>query len=225
MTQNINNPMSPRDLDKLAAQNKKAYRESIAAARAEVAIEVEDLRGNSRKPYDDAKAARDAAVVAEQKALAKVRALQGSDPKFDRSGDGSPVPLRGPGVDPLEFDKAVQEHKAAEYATGRASSAHNAAWKAFQDHRSVSKPHDEARADLEAARAAAHADFLAKIADAGAAAERLKTLSGALGENIEFVLGGAGTTLQPLHDVVPRVEEALVTAYARRLRAEAESGK
>ncbi|MEV7761453.1 hypothetical protein [Curtobacterium flaccumfaciens] len=220
MTQN---KLTPSELDQIANKNKKAYREAIATARSEAKIELEDLGGNSRKQLDEAKAAQDAANAAVAAALAKLRSLQGTPAQFDRSGDGAPVPLRGPGVDPLEFDKAVQEHKAAEYAAGRASSAYRAKWKAFEERQNVTKPLAEARADIEAARDAAHTDFLAAITEAAAAAERLKVLSGALGEGIEFVLGGSGTTLQPLTEIVPRVEDALVTAYARRLRIAAEA--
>jgi len=223
-SQNSNQP-TPADLDKIATQNKKAYREAISAARGEATIELEDLRGNSRKPFDDAKAALDAANADERAALGKVRALQSTPAQFDRSGDGPLVPLRRPGVDPLHFDKALQEHKAAELAVRRASSAHRRAWDAFKEGRAVTKPAAEALADIEAARDAAHEDFLAKIAEAAAAAERLKMLSGALGENIEFVLGGSGTTLQPLTDIVPSVEDALVVAYSRRQRLAAEAGK
>ncbi|WIE67091.1 hypothetical protein [Curtobacterium sp. MCLR17_054] len=225
MTQTNDKPMTAADRDKLATQNKRAYRETISNARAEATIELEDLRGNSRKPFDDAKAALDAANATERIALGKVRALQGNPAQFDRSGDGPHVPLRGPGVDPLEFDKAVQEHKAAEYAVRRASSAHGAAWTAFREGRNVSKTAAEARADIEAARDAAHADFLDKIAEAAAAAQRLQVLSGAIGEGIDFVLGGGTNVLQPLTDIVPKVEDALVTAYARRSRIESEMGK
>ncbi|WP_396288749.1 hypothetical protein [Curtobacterium sp. KT1] len=225
MTSQNNNQPTPADLDKIATQNKKAYREAIAAARAEASIELEDLGGNSRKQVDEAKAALTAANADERQALGKLRSLQGTPAQFDRSGDGPPVPLRGSGVDPLDFDTALQEHKAAEYAARRATSAHNAAWKAFQERRNVTKPAAEARADIEAARDAAHAEFLASISEAAAAAERLRVLSSALGEGIDFVLGGGTNVLQPLTDIVPKVEDALVTAYARRARTAAEAGK
>lgn len=225
MTQNNTTPKTLADLDKAAAQNKRTYRDAIAAARGEATIELEDLRGNSRKPFDDAKAALDAATATERAALGKVRALQSTPAQFDRSGDGPLVPLRRPGVDPLHFDKALQEHKAAELAVRRASSAHNAAWAAFREGRAVTKPAAEALADIEAARNAAHEDFLAKIAEAAAAAERLRVLSSALSEGIDFVLGGGTNVLQPLTDIVPNVEDALAIAYARRVRIESEMGK
>ena len=225
MTNNNNTPKTMAELDEIATRNKKAYRTAAMAARGEAKTELEDLGGNSRKQLDEAKAAQDAANAVAAAAFAKLRSLQGTPAQFDRSGDGPPVPLRGPGVDPLDFDKAVQEHKAAEYAAGRAASAYRAKWKAFEERQNVTKPLAEARADIEAARDAAHEDWLAKITEAAAAAERLKVLSSALGESIEFVLGGSGTTLQPLTDIVPRVEDALVIAYARRQRVAAEMGK
>ncbi len=199
---------------------RRMYTDAVATARLTAAAEIDTMAGNSREAWQAAVEARNEAVVAERAALGAVRKLQGDNPQFDRSGDGGPVPLRGSGVSPTEFDAALDAHAAATQVVRRAESRARAEHLKIED-KALRVPREQFLASLAAARDAAYAEFVKHQIAAAVSAHRLAAFSSALGEDINQHPGDRGTTLSPLNDLVARVEDGM--AYGRARKAEREA--
>lgn len=210
MTQNNNRPSPVR----------KMYTDAIASARLTAAAEIDTMAGNSRDAWLAAIEARNAAVVAERAALSKVRQLQDADPQFDRSGDGQPIPIRGSGVSPTEFDAALDAHAAATQDVRRAETKARAEHRKIED-KKLKVPREQFLAALTEARDAAYAEFVKHQTAAAVSAHRLSAFSSTLGEDIERVPGDRGSTLAPLNGIISRVEDGMSYAKARKAERDA----
>lgn len=206
-----------------ANARRKAYRDAIAAAKTEAAHQVDAFAGNAHDDHEAAKAAASAALDAVGKATAAVRSLQADPPEFDRTGS-TPIPIRRPGVEPVEFDEALTALAAAEQAKRQADSRARQAFLRLES-RQLQVSAEEFRAALTKARDQAHADFVQHQTAAAVAALHLAAYAAALGEDMTFMPGNTGSTLKPLDDLVHRVDEGVAYGKARRARVEAEQNE